>query len=321
MIREATDADAETLASLLFRCPQPGHHLLIRRRRHDVFSRRRIWQSAVTLVADAGGRIQGAGTAALKTVLVRGQPVLTAYVFDLAVDPAARGQGLGRQLVDELGRWAHRRDVAFLYAHILGGNTASEATFGGAGYTPVARLVTRAYPLLATRRAPAGETGPALDWGTIATLLHSTADDLDLVPQQKTEELRTRWTSLSGWRADDIWSTQDALLGLWDQSAVAETTIMLPLLAGGGRPVTFGYLLGGVGSDATLRRLFGLVRARARSRGFHAVLFSHDARHQPRWSTSSWSLAARTQLFLKPAPGAAPPVPGGRPVWVDPLDF
>ena len=321
MIREATESDAEMLASLLFRCPQPGHHLLIRRRRYDVFSRRRIWPSAVTLVADAGGQIEGAGTAALKTVLVHGQPMLAAYVFDLAVDPAARGRGLGRLLVDELGSWARRRDVAFLYAHILGGNAASEATFGAAGYTPVARLVTRAYPLFATRRAPAGEAGPPLDWGTIATLLHSAADGLDLVPQQETEELRTRWASLPGWRADDIWSTQDALLGLWDQSAVAETTIMLPVLAGGGRAVTFGYLLGGVGSDVTLRRLFGLARARARSRGLHAVLFSHDARHQPRWSTSSWSLATRTQLFLKPGPGPALPVPGDRPVWVDPLDF
>src|SRR5207245_9005746 len=83
------------------------------------------------------------------------------------------------------------------------------------------KLVSRTYPLFcAVGEFPPGAR-PLEDWDAAAQLLRGSLVAYDLVRPLDGSALRTLWSALPGWRPDDVWSTERALLGLWDYSLVA----------------------------------------------------------------------------------------------------
>lgn len=342
-MRPARDADAAALADLLFRSPQAGRMVLGQDRSADVFARRGSYEDVHTVVADGDSGLVASGTCGLKDVSVAGEVVRAAYVFDVAVDPEARGRGLATALLADLEGWAGGRDAGLLYAHVLQGNEASVRTFTSSGYRIACDLTNRVYPVFRERPDPPPGVGHVEDWDAAAELLRSEAERFDLVRDVDGPGMQELWTSRPGWHAADVWQTPSSLLGLWDHSAVAraiplelpiETKILdvvgrvagvlqipFPRAPRLGEPLTFGVLLGGVGDDAMLRRLLLAALGRAGERGLDVVITFHDARAQPSWTKAALSIPDTYQLVTKAlGPGPAQRL-GERPVRVDPLDL
>jgi len=340
MIREATEADCPSLSALLAGSPQAGSIVLTQDRTPDVFARRRPYDARVTLVhADAAGDILATATCGTKTVLVSRRALTAGYVFDLAVVPHARRRGLAGKLLANLEDWARRQGAALLYAHIMDGNTPSLGTFRTAGYRPARTLVSRTYPVL---RDVGPRARPLDDWDAAARLLGTSLADYDLVRPLDGNALRALWSSLQGWRSDDVWSTGSALLGLWDYSPVARAVpvsisrplrvlsalatsasgvLPVPRLPRLGQPIRYGLLLGGAGDPSDLETLFAATLTRARERHLDIVLFLHDSTLRPAWTKRAFSVTGAYHLVAKSlVPGAADRL-GARPVWVDPVDL
>ena len=66
-------------------------------------------QQACVLVAEANEMVIGLATGQLTISTAEGGPAL--LVEDVMVDSEWRGQGIGRRLIGELGRWAASRDA------------------------------------------------------------------------------------------------------------------------------------------------------------------------------------------------------------------
>ena len=343
MIREATEADCPSLSALLAGSPQAGSVVLTQDRTPDVFARRRPYDARVTLVhADAAGDIVATATCATKNVLVSRTTLTAAYVFDLVVVPHARRRGLARRLLVGLEDWARGRGAALLYAHIMDGNTPSLGTFRAAGYRPARTLVSRTYPLLRAAGAPPSGARPLDDWDAAARLLATSLADYDLVRPLDGSALRALWSALQGWRADDVWSTGRALLGLWDYSSVARAVpvsisrplrvlsalatstsgiLPVPRLPKLGQPIRYGLLLGGAGDPTDLETLFAATLTRARARRLDIILLLHDAAVRPAWTKRAFSIAGAYHLVAKSVVVGAADCLGARPVWVDPVDL
>lgn len=338
-LRASRPEDAPALADLLFRSPQAGR-MVLGQQRPDVFARRLPYDEAVTFVADGESGIVATGTAATKTVLVDGAPATAAYVFDVAVDEAARGRGLAKRVLGAIEGWASDRDAAFLYAHVLRGNEASVGTFRSSGYRVEADLASRAYPAFGEREGPPSGARAIEDWDAAARVLAEGLAGYDLVRPLDGAGLRGLWTSLPGWRPEDVWTTGRAVLGLWDYSSVTRSVplrlppevkaldalgrlarrlrVPFPRAPRLGEPMSFGLLLGGTGEDRGLRRLLRAALGRTRERSLDTLVFFHDKRVRPPWTRAAFSVADVYHLVAKPLGG---PVPGTRPVWVDPVDL
>jgi GNAT superfamily N-acetyltransferase len=343
MIREATEADRPSLAALLAGSPQAGRMVLAQDRTPDVFARRRPYAARVTLVhADPGGDLVATATCATKSVLVAGTEMTAGYVFDVAVVPQARRGGLAGRLLAGLEEWAHARGAALLYAHIMDGNTPSLGAFHAAGYRSARELVSRTYPLLRAVGAPPSGARPLEDWDAAARLLRGSLVAYDLVRPLDGSALRTLWNALPGWRPDDVWSTERALLGLWDYSLVARAVpirltrplrvlsalassasgvLPVPRLPKLGDPIRYGLLLGGAGDPDDLAALFAGTLTRARERRLDIVLFLHDSTLRPAWTTRAFSVTGAYHLVAKTLVAGPAERLGERPVWVDPVDL
>lgn len=79
-----------------------------------------------SVVATAGRRLLGAITA----YRPQGRPD-TLFVWQVAVAPAARGQGLARRMLDHLLARPVLRDIAWVEATVGPGNQASQRLFAG----------------------------------------------------------------------------------------------------------------------------------------------------------------------------------------------
>ena len=342
MIREATEADRPALAALLAGSPQAGRMVLTQDRTPDVFARRRPYDAKVTLVHADAGDVVATATCATKSVLVSRTALTAGYVFDLAVVPHARRRGLAGTLLARLEDWARARGVALLYAHIMDGNTPSLGTFRTAGYRPARTLVSRTYPLVRPVGAPPPGARPLDDWDAAARLLETSLVDYDLVRSLDASALRALWSSLQGWRPDDVWSTGRALLGLWDYSPVARAVpvsisrplrvlsalatsasglLPVPRLPRLGEPIRYGLLLGGAGDPNDLETLFAATLTRARERRLDIILLLHDAALRPAWTKRAFSVAGAYHLVAKSVVAGAADCLGARPVWVDPVDL
>lgn len=343
VLREAVEADAEALAALLFRSPQAGRMVLGQDRSADVFARRRAFEGALTVVSEEDGELVATASCGLKRMLVGGEETLAAYVFDVAVDGRARGRGLAKRGLAELEAWARGRGAALLYAHVARGNEASVRTFTSSGYRVVRDLTNRVYPAFRDRPGPPEGARPIDDWDAAAELLVREGAGFDLVRPLTGERLRELWTSLPGWRPEDVWTTGRALLGLWDHSPVSRSIplelppevrlldlvgrvvralrIPFPRAPRLGEPVAYGVLLGGAGDPEELGDLLGAVLDRARGRGLDVVITFHDAERRPSWTKAAFSVPDADHLVAKPL-GAGPAERlGARPVRVDPVDL
>ncbi len=341
--REATASDAEELAALLFRSPQAGRMVLGQDRSADVFARRRAYDDPLTVVSDGEDGLAATASCGLKRVLVAGEELLAAYVFDVAVDERARGRGLGKGALGELEAWARERGAGLLYAHVLRGNEGSVRTFTSSGYRVARDLVNRIYPIFRERPGPPSEAGPIDDWDAAAELGVREGTGSDLVRPLTGDGLRELWTSLPGWRPEDVWTTGRALLGLWDHSGVSRSipielppevklldvvgravrTLRIPFPRAPrlGEPVSYGVLLGGAGDPEELGGLLKAVLGRARERGLDVVITFHDAERRPSWTKAAFSVPDTDHLVAKALGTGAAERLGERPVRVDPVDL
>ncbi|QLP96842.1 MAG: GNAT family N-acetyltransferase [Rhodoblastus sp.] len=67
-------------------------------------------------------------------------------LYDLVVDPAARGQGLGRALVEALWRWGVARGAGAAYLQVRVSNVAARALYASLGLREVYRYVQLVAP-------------------------------------------------------------------------------------------------------------------------------------------------------------------------------
>lgn len=337
MIRRAVGADSEALCSLLLRSPQSGGGaVLAADRTPDFFRRAHPFAEYSVLAVDGHlGALDASVTLAVKQVRVAGRSVVAGYVFDLAVDPAARGQGLAGRLLREVEELAVAAGADFLYAHVMRDNVASSATFTRAGYEQRAAIVARIF-----RAEHAGESGePAesagtrsakkallsqSDWDAAAAAMAEAESGCDLARDHDGASLRSEWTGLHGWRADDVWLGDGTLLGLWDYAEVAR---FVPIEDGetatlrSGKGLRAGMVLGGAGDEATLAHMFTSALSCAAGHGMNALFTGYDERVKPGWFGGRDAIDEPYRLLAKVlCPGPAERL-GERPVRVDPIDL
>lgn len=126
-LRDARPADLAALLALESRFP--GDRLSARQFRHHLGNPR-----ARLRVAVAAGGLLG-----YHLVLLR-QGSAWARLYSIAVDPAARGQGLGRRLLADAERQAHAAGRTGLRLEVRQDNRAAAALYEAAGYRRVAAL-------------------------------------------------------------------------------------------------------------------------------------------------------------------------------------
>ena len=62
---------------------------------------------------------------------------LSAHLEAIRVEPAARGRGVARALVEEMKEIARRRDCSYLSLRVLEGNRAARSLYEETGFAPV----------------------------------------------------------------------------------------------------------------------------------------------------------------------------------------
>ena len=100
------------------------------------------------LVAERDGEVAGCLLLEFRTDAVFVRPELRphAYVSDLFVDPAQRGQGIGAALMREAERLAMARGMSRIGVGVLAGNTLAESLYARVGYSPYAVELLKTLP-------------------------------------------------------------------------------------------------------------------------------------------------------------------------------
>lgn len=129
MLRAATTRDLDALLALENRCFDSDR--LSRRSFRYMLTK----ANAVTLVDEAP---DGEGLRGYAMLLFNTGTSL-ARLYSIAVDPAARGQGLGRQLVEAAEEAALERECAYMRLEVRRDNAASIALFQALGYRQFGR--------------------------------------------------------------------------------------------------------------------------------------------------------------------------------------
>jgi hypothetical protein len=123
-LRTAQAADNAALIELERSCPQ-GSDIVISSERQDYFIRSRLYGNDRTLVVLLDGRIVGVLAGTIKELSIDGQVYRAAFLYDLRIHPDFR-RTLGGVLMvkawNQLERWAHEQDAAFIYGFIKGDN-------------------------------------------------------------------------------------------------------------------------------------------------------------------------------------------------------
>lgn len=129
-IRTALTVDGPALVRLDRATWSPEHAVLpLSPEDTDFFERR---SPDDVLVAERNGVTVGYTALGSPTPLECNRHVL--HVQGLAVDPAARRQGVARRLIEAAAEEATRRGARKLGLRVLGGNTAARALYASAGF-------------------------------------------------------------------------------------------------------------------------------------------------------------------------------------------
>jgi GNAT superfamily N-acetyltransferase len=155
VIRRAREDDNAALCDLARRCPQ-GRRLRFYHHRDNYWERCRLQTDPEVLVLESAGALAGTVSVARKNLWLDQSWQPAAYLFDLMVDPAQRGHGLARRLL-QAARDACP-DARLFYSYILEDNLASRQLFASTGFTahPRRLLFHPLLPRLARRRPPPG---------------------------------------------------------------------------------------------------------------------------------------------------------------------
>lgn len=149
-IRRATPADAEAAVALWARLQHEQEVLEPRLRRSASAEQRwrtdfRAWVRSpahAVLVAEDTGRVVGLVTAHPYWPAPVYEERLEVYVNELVVDPAWRGRGIGRALVEAVRAWARRLGAVRVRAGVVSANARARAFWQHVGATDLYTTVT-----------------------------------------------------------------------------------------------------------------------------------------------------------------------------------
>ncbi|MDP2125628.1 MAG: GNAT family N-acetyltransferase [Parvibaculum sp.] len=103
-------------------------------------------QGGVTLVAESGGDVVGFLSFAVEEdpgTFVRPEHRRHAMIWDISVDEAARGQGIGRALLDAAEAQAKAAGIGEIRLYVLEGNARARRIYAEAGYRDYERLMAK----------------------------------------------------------------------------------------------------------------------------------------------------------------------------------
>lgn len=134
-IRRGRAADAPAILALEEHFP--GDRMSARSVRSLLRSRSALIYVAVD--PNPGSGAPGHGLAGALILLTR-RGSARARIYSIVVSPAARGQGLGRRLVEHAERAARRLGCAAISLEVREDNAPARALYHGLGYTELGRL-------------------------------------------------------------------------------------------------------------------------------------------------------------------------------------
>ncbi len=203
-IRPETPADYAAIAGVHVRAfgQRAGEALIVALHRQ-----RAAFDPALSLVAEAGGRVVGHALFSPRTIRLLGASVRAVNLAPLAVDPAHQGRGIGGRLIEE--GHAVARAMGYALCFLLGHAT----------YYPRFGYRTRAYgvsSLMVPAQEPApgelaarGPTEADLDALRALWLHEEGAIDLAIEPEDELLE----WLSPNPAISAEVWTREGAMVG------------------------------------------------------------------------------------------------------------
>jgi GNAT superfamily N-acetyltransferase len=168
--------DSEEAIALERRCVQ-GTSLAVSFRRSSFHRRAENFPLWKIFTARRAGRLLGVAAAAIKDVVLLGEPTEASFYFDLRVHPEARGLGIGRRLLAAAHDWGIAR-ASFAYTYTIADNRVAAHlahSFGGRRVGGYRYLV---YPAYRRRRARAVAAAASFDEVHAAMMATSGGFDL-----------------------------------------------------------------------------------------------------------------------------------------------
>nr|WP_281379629.1 GNAT family N-acetyltransferase [Flexivirga oryzae] len=71
----------------------------------------------------------------------RGNPADESFIYDIQVEPTARGNGYGRALMQEAAKWSREKGYRTLSLHVFGGNSVAINLYESLGFTTTDRMM------------------------------------------------------------------------------------------------------------------------------------------------------------------------------------
>lgn len=232
-VREATAADNAALLALDRQCVVAASTPVMFDRSPDFFARSRPYAHWRAYVAESGQEIIGVSAVALKSVLVGGETVKAAYLYDLRVAPEYRRVGVAKAVGNAIRAHAWTLAPVVGYSLVMEGNVPSLRFVEGRGSRAL-RLC--ALSLLPVEKVPVADprrlrpVDPA-ELEAVCRLTGEAHPGSDLFPFPDAASLRDRiervrevgFRGLFGW---DAGRKLTGCFGLWDYSPVMRMRIL-----------------------------------------------------------------------------------------------
>ncbi len=187
IIREATEKDEAALLELESLSPQGrGTQIVMDRNsyfhRSDLYGRSRVW------VVEEDGRIQAVMACAAKEVLVKGEVVPVAYLYDMRAHPSYRKTGRRGpiRLWKTIQESTSGDGASLLYGHVKADNLESLRMGSKRGFRPVGEFEVVTFPTRPGRRSLA----PMSDLNAVVEELEAKNAHKDLFPADIREVYR-----------------------------------------------------------------------------------------------------------------------------------